>query len=65
MPNGYNPLAVVMQYIGKNPAGVTINYYSFGNGTNTNTKNISMYVKPDISETLTSFNLKILFVKKQ
>ena len=60
-PDGYNPLAIVMQFIGQNPAGSSITYYTFGdNGSNWN---VDMYVIPGATETLTSINLRILFSK--
>ena len=59
IPEGYTPLAIVMQFIGANPAGTSINYYTFGNDGS-----VDMYVIPGATETLTSINLRILFSKK-
>ena len=58
-PDGYKPLAIVMQFIGQNPAASSITYYMFGdNGSNWL---LDMYVIPGATETLTSINVNILF----
>ena len=59
IPEGYTPLAIVMQFIGRNPAMTSINYYTFGSDGS-----IEMYVIPGATETLTSIRVQILFSKK-